>query len=453
MTKHLLFCLLLTTVLAHGETLHIPTIDGEWSALSANPEVQALVKKSDHTWPFTPDKELDAHDPFTIKIGAVKYVYYSAKKPLTSTVKGKSTTRHVGAVHARASFDGKTWGPPVTVAWGGQSGEEVDSAGHPCVAEVKPGLYYLFRTQTSEGKKSTCVYSSQDPLDFGLYGNNADALHFVTSLPAVIEQVVRRGDEWFAVCGEKAARLRWFDPALPAPPTKRPSGVKIRVALYDDSGSSGQGIPKVTEQLGKCADIEVTKLNREGIRAGLDGYDVVIFTGGTSARQANTIGLVGREQVRRFIEAGGGYVGICAGAYLACDGFSWGLKILDARTPSSKWERGIAELKIESTDQGSKLLGLPPETMVKYHNGPLLMPANNPAIPDFEPLTFFRTEIAKNGSPEGIMVNSPAVVLSRYGAGRVIVCSPHPEQTTGLENWIEQTVRSVAVQGAALAVP
>ncbi|MES2595244.1 MAG: BPL-N domain-containing protein [Verrucomicrobiota bacterium] len=444
MMRHLLLCLLSSTLLARGETLYIPVIDGEWSPMASHGTAQALVKEEDHKWPFTPDEKLDASDPFAIKIGSVNYVYYSAKKPLTTTLKGKSTTRHVGAVYARTSFDGRTWGKPAEVAWGGHSGEDVDSAGHPCVVEVKPGLFYLFRTQTEKGKAATSVYCSQDPLDFGLFGNYADAQHYVTALPVLIEQVVHRGDEWFAVNAGKVARLKWTDPPLPKRPTIRAPGIKIRVALYDDSGSAGQGVPKVSEQLGKCSDIEVIKLNRDGIRAGLDGYDVVIFTGGTSGRQANTIGVVGREQVRRFIKAGGGYVGICAGAYLACDGFSWGLKILDAKTPSPKWERGIAELKIESTDDGQKLLGLPAETMVKYHNGPLLVPANNPAIPDFEPLTFFRTEIAKNGSPPDIMVNTPAVVQGQFGAGRVIVCSPHPEQSTGLDRWIEHAVRAVA---------
>ena len=64
------------------------------------------------------------------------------------------------------------------------------------------------------------------------------------------------------------------------------------------------------------------------------------FSGGSGSRQANTIGLAGRENVQRFVKAGGGYVGICAGAYLACAGFNWGIGILNAKTPSSLWERG-----------------------------------------------------------------------------------------------------------------
>jgi putative intracellular protease/amidase len=446
MTKIVLSLVLFTVAIVRGESLLVPAIAGPWTPLEKNPALQTLVAEQDRAWHFTPAPEAQAREPFTVRVGPLWHSYYSGAHPVTTTVKGKSSTKTVGAVFARTSPDLKTWGKPVTVAWGGASGEDPASAGHPCVVEVEPGHYYLFRTQTGEVRETTCIYHSTNPLDFGTYGRFGDALHFVTSLPAVVETVVRHSGNWFAVRGGEAAKLEWRAPAKPSRPAARPAGVNIRVALYDDSGSAGRGIPAVSEQLGRCTDIEVTKLDADGIRAGLDGYDVVIFTGGSGGRQANMIGLLGREQVRRFVEAGGGYVGICAGAYLACDGFLWGIKVLDAKTPSPKWERGGAELKIESTADGQTVMGLPQETTVKYHNGPLLVPANNPAIPDFEPLTFFRTEVAKNGSPAGIMVNSPAIVRGQFGAGRVIVCSPHPEQTEGLDRWIEHTVRTVAAK-------
>ena len=58
--------------------------------------------------------------------------------------------------------------------------------------------------------------------------------------------------------------------------------------------------------------------------------------------------------------------------------------------------RGIADLKMQATAAGREVLGYPAEEVtVHYHNGPLLVPADNPAIPDFEPLSLFRTETAK----------------------------------------------------------
>ena len=57
-------------------------------------------------------------------------------------------------------------------------------------------------------------------------------------------------------------------------------------------------------------------------------------------------------------------------------------------------------------------------------------------IPDFTPLAHFRTELAKNGTPEGVMINTPAVVSAPFGTGRVVCFSPHPEQTKGLEKMV-----------------
>lgn len=219
----------------------------------------------------------------------------------------------------------------------------------------------------------------------------------------------------------------------------------IRVALFDDAGSAGKGVPSVKEQLGKVKDISVTVMKAEDIQAGLDGYNVVIFTGGSGSKQAKTIGDKGHEVVKHFVENGGGYVGICAGAYLACDGFSWGLHILDAKTPSSKWMRGRGDVKIEVTDKGREILGFPDgQRDIHYANGPILVPAKNDAIADFEPLAFFRTELAEHDSPKGVMVNSAAIVSGLCGKGRVIVSSPHPEQTPGMEGFVEHAVRWVA---------
>ena len=122
------------------------------------------------------------------------------------------------------------------------------------------------------------------------------------------------------------------------------------MALFDDDGSFGKGVPTVAEQLGKAPGITVTKLKGPQIGDGTlknEAFDVVIFTGGSGSKQAKAIGEAGLAQVQSFVENGGGYVGICAGAYLACEGFSWGAKMLDAKTVSSKWKRGVGDVKIE----------------------------------------------------------------------------------------------------------
>lgn len=220
----------------------------------------------------------------------------------------------------------------------------------------------------------------------------------------------------------------------------------IRVALYDAEGSTGKGVPRVKELLGKEPDVELVIFKPDDVRAGkLAGFNVVMFTGGSGSKQAEAIGEEGRAKVREFVEAGGGYIGICAGAYLACSGFSWGVKVLDAKTASPKWRRGEGNVKLELTERGRAVFGEPTGQFdVRYVNGPILVPAGAELLPDFEPLAHFRTELAKNDTPAGLMVNSPAIVAGHCGKGRVLVSSPHPEQTPGLEHFVPKAVRWVA---------
>lgn len=222
----------------------------------------------------------------------------------------------------------------------------------------------------------------------------------------------------------------------------------VRVALFDDDGSFGKGVPRVMELLGGKPGIAVTKLKGPQIGDGTlkrESFDVVIFTGGSGSKQSKAIGESGLAAVRTFVEQGGGYVGICAGAYLACEGFSWGAKVLDAKTVSSKWRRGVGNVKIEPTAKGREILGLGEGQLeIRYANGPIYTTADSPGIPDFEPLALFRTELAENDTPKGAMLNAPAMVAGTLGKGRVICSSPHPEQTAGMEGLVERAVKWAA---------
>ena len=220
----------------------------------------------------------------------------------------------------------------------------------------------------------------------------------------------------------------------------------IRVALFNDDGAFGLGIPRITEQLGKTADIKVTKVTGKEIAAGvLKDFDVVIFSGGSGSKEGAALGDAGREDVRRFVREGGGYVGICAGAYLACTGFSWGVGVLNAKTVSSKWLRGKGDVEIEFMPPAQGATGIAEgKRTIRYANGPIITADKREGIAPFEPLAFFRTELAEHDSPKGAMVDSPAIVRGVFGKGRVISSSPHPEQTEGMERFIENAVRWVA---------
>ncbi len=206
---------------------------------------------------------------------------------------------------------------------------------------------------------------------------------------------------------------------------------QFNIALLDDRGVAGKGIPSLLEIWGSQPDVTIHRVCGADIRSGcLTQFDLLCCSGGSGSRQSASLGDDGRDAVRQFVNQGGDYVGICAGSYLACSGFSWGLGILDAKTKSSKWARGHAELPLALTTDGQRILadGLASNSII-YHNGPIIEPHHQPDIPDFQVLATFAAEVAKNNTPVGIMINSPAIVKSQFGSGDVVCISPHPEQS------------------------
>jgi putative intracellular protease/amidase len=224
----------------------------------------------------------------------------------------------------------------------------------------------------------------------------------------------------------------------------------VRIALYADKGVGGKGVPNLARQLGGSEEFVVTNVTARDIASGiLKNFDVVIFSGGSAHRQSDNLGTTGVDEVRSFVKSGGGYIGICAGAYLACSGFDWGLAILNAKTVSPIWQRGKGLVQIEVTSLGASVTSLTADRhQVLYANGPILKPDSRKDLPAYEPIGFFRTELAEHNSPPGVMLNTPAIARSTCGEGRVLVFSPHPEQTTGMEKVIAHAVRWVAKTNA-----
>ena len=181
----------------------------------------------------------------------------------------------------------------------------------------------------------------------------------------------------------------------------------------------------------------IRRIGPTDIRSGaLSQFELVVFPGGSGSKQAAALEKVGRDKVRHFIERGGGYLGVCAGSYLAARNYDWSLKIIDGRTVDTQkghWRRGEGMVEMELTEKGRLILGDYPKVVkVRYANGPIFAPAGDDALADFVPLAYFRTELAKNGARVGAMVDTPAILSGQLGKGRVLCISPHPESSESL---------------------
>ena len=82
-----------------------------------------------------------------------------------------------------------------------------------------------------------------------------------------------------------------------------------------------------------------------------------------------------------------------------------------------------------------------PKTEVHYGNGPVWRDAGLPELPNWTVLARYESEIRREGEPQtsagrtgpdggqppGAMIGTASLIASRYGDGRVMASSPHPE--------------------------
>jgi hypothetical protein len=175
----------------------------------------------------------------------------------------------------------------------------------------------------------------------------------------------------------------------------------------------------------------------------LKDFDVLIIPGGSGSKQAEKLEPVGREKIVEFVRKGHGYVGICAGSYLATNDYTWSLGLLNAKViDRAHWARGTGPVKVTLTPVGKAALGEKADDLdVYYGQGPLLAPGGKPEPAAYEPLATFATEIAKNGAAKGVMPGTTAIARGTFGVGRVICFSPHPEVSGGPNHLIAAGVK------------
>lgn len=203
---------------------------------------------------------------------------------------------------------------------------------------------------------------------------------------------------------------------------------KIKVALYIDRGAKPRG--NLLKALKTAPDMSLTVIDGEDLREGyLNAFDVLLVPGGSAKRESFSMGEKGREEVRRFVANGGLYLGICAGCYLLTASKPAYLGLLPLDTLDKQhWARGKGILPVELTPLGNEIFGTNQKIFeVLYHNGPVIDTSHLTTEANFMPLGYYRHELVKKGGQKGLMNGSPAMFLGRFGKGRVIGISPHPE--------------------------
>lgn len=230
----------------------------------------------------------------------------------------------------------------------------------------------------------------------------------------------------------------------------------VRVGIFADYGIGARGLgPK--EYSGRLkALIDTfdpschTKLIRSKDIANnvLDSIDVVVFPGGLASDTYKCLTEKGRKKINEFVFNGGGYIGICAGAYLGrypdVKKGSLGLGLTSSRSTVPHAEKHVREgvIRTRLTDTGRECfpeLSKQDFLYLYYFNGPLLEQADNTGLDNYEELITLDSQWLVGTNPQN---KTPTILLrSKFGKGTVILSAAHPEITPGLTWMIPRLIR------------
>jgi len=226
------------------------------------------------------------------------------------------------------------------------------------------------------------------------------------------------------------------------------------ICLYDAGGSGFGGSMSLERIIAETnLDFLVMPVCGEDIREGvLDRAKGFIIPGGGARAIAVAMKPDGVDRVKDFVEKGGAYIGVCAGAYFSTSGFKEysGMSHLEHSAP---WMKGRALLKVELTPEGIDLLGSEFKSFTtRYNNGPVFPdigppPEGSPQQPVTALAVFKQASVDNRGKSHDSMIDTPAILATQWGRGRVLTISPHPESHK------ELTLMVARCYGWALRIP
>ena len=278
---------------------------------------------------------------------------------------------------------------------------------------------------------------ARDPA-LGLYGRNSGRTKdfiarggrvFAWGNAAARAEKYESGATAVESSGAALAALRAFA-AEPVPaPAPLPAKVArpVKAAFYADKGGAQYN---VAAMLRLAPEYEVVPLSAADIAAGaLEGNDMLLMPGGGSKTEFIALGPAGQDAVKRFVRGGGGYYGICAGAFLVRQS-DVGLCLVPFTDDKPEHYRGWAPMKIAFTDEGRKVFGADADVRtVMYWGGPVFVPGGETADADVKVLATYAGRLINTSFPKPVktMAGKGAILGGRVGKGKVYVQGPHPE--------------------------
>jgi glutamine amidotransferase-like uncharacterized protein len=197
------------------------------------------------------------------------------------------------------------------------------------------------------------------------------------------------------------------------------------VAIYSGRGTWNDSIVAL-EEIVRWMNCTFELVNAQYINDnGLAAFRVLCIPGGDMYVYGQDLSVSGKNNIRTFVHDGGGYIGICGGAYFAAERVFWRDNELPMTTPALF--PGIAEGPID------EIMAYPNYTMctvsVVNHTHPITQ-----SEPDNETMLYYWGPALVPNAAANVTVlgtyakgNLPAMVASEYYQGRVFLVGTHPE--------------------------
>lgn len=181
--------------------------------------------------------------------------------------------------------------------------------------------------------------------------------------------------------------------------------------VYGGPGSCPEGCTDAAVTVTRLAGFDPLVVTPETFHPSLlEGVKVWVQPGGKSGQASNAMGSEMREQIKTFIRNGGGYVGFCAGAFLATKKVGTssvtGLGIIPGTTKLYKNSPGHISLQAMIRPQGVRYW--------YWEGGPRFVFSNEE----------FKTVKVTSRYQVGNYIGG---IDTTYGKGRVSVTGLHPE--------------------------
>jgi len=206
-------------------------------------------------------------------------------------------------------------------------------------------------------------------------------------------------------------------------------GAFSKIFLYDGRGAWDEGLRNLKDFLVEYElDFEL-RGPAQLIQGNLDQEkpDLLIMPGGESWVYLEDLGETGAENIRKFVSQGGGYLGICAGAFYATSHRAggaatgpYGIGLLDgtAYDATALEEKGYFDGVLQfDWELGNPFVsGMGKVTKMLLYGGPVLR--------------FSKEEAAKKKIEVLLRFShtqEPAMIRFRYGKGPVFLSAPHFE--------------------------